>query len=165
MSRLTSYAVVLCLLLGSACASSAAPERYAPSQLRAFQTSTLTIQRQTGRDSFQIWLALTPAQQQQGLMWVSRLPPDRGMLFVLEQTREMPMWMKNTLVPLDMLFFDQTGKITHIAAKAVPKSEAIIPSGGEVAGVLEILAGEAARRGIHPGDRLLHPLIGVTLQN
>jgi uncharacterized protein len=147
-------------MLGSACATSATPGRYTPAQLRGFQTSTLTIQRQTGRDSFQVWLALTPAQQQQGLMWIPRLPADQGMLFILDQPREMPMWMKNTQVSLDMLFFDQAGKIIHIAPKAVPKSEAIIPSGGEVAGVLEILAGEALRRGIRPGDRILHPLIG-----
>jgi uncharacterized protein len=146
-------------MLSSACANSATPGRYAPAQLRGFQSSALTIQRQSGRDSFQVWLAVTPAQQQQGLMWIPRLPANQGMLFVLDQPREMPMWMKNTQVPLDMLFFDRTGKITHIAPKAVPRSEAIILSGGEVAGVLEILAGEAQRRGIRPGDRILHPLI------
>jgi uncharacterized membrane protein (UPF0127 family) len=79
------------------------------------------------------------------------------MLFLLSDTRPMSMWMKNTYVPLDMVFFDDKGRILHIHEHAVPLSEAIIDSGGEVAGVLEILGGEAHRRGIQIGDRLLYP--------
>jgi uncharacterized membrane protein (UPF0127 family) len=69
----------------------------------------------------------------------------------------MNMWMKNTYVPLDMVFFDDKGRILHIQEHAVPLSESIIDSGGEVAGVLEILGGEVHRRGIQIGDRLLYP--------
>jgi uncharacterized protein len=133
---------------------------FQPEQLRGFARDTLVIQRSNGRDQFSIWLADTPAQQQQGLMWVQQLPPDHGMLFLLPQPRPMSMWMKNTYVPLDMVFFDARGRILRIHEHAVPLSEAIIDSGVEVAGVLEILAGEAKRRGFEVGDRLLHPRLG-----
>jgi uncharacterized membrane protein (UPF0127 family) len=79
------------------------------------------------------------------------------MLFLLPESRPMNMWMKNTYVPLDMVFFDGRGRILRIHEHAVPLSEDIIESGSEVAGVLEILAGEARRRGIRMGDRLLYP--------
>jgi uncharacterized membrane protein (UPF0127 family) len=69
----------------------------------------------------------------------------------------MDMWMKNTYVSLDMLFFNGDGVITHIQSRAEPQSENIISSGGEVAGVLELLAGEAQRRGIKVNDRILLP--------
>jgi uncharacterized membrane protein (UPF0127 family) len=129
---------------------------FQPAQLRGFERSILTIERRNGRDSFQIWLAATSAQQQQGLMWIRQLPADYGMLFVLGETRPMNMWMKNTFVSLDMLFVDVAGRITHIVHRATPHSEEIISSGGDVAGVLEIAGGEAQRRGIAVGDRLLH---------
>jgi uncharacterized membrane protein (UPF0127 family) len=87
-------------------------------------------------------------------MWIRDLPPDYGMVFPLDPPREFNLWMKNTYVSLDMLFYDSRGRITHIAERATPLSEDIIPSGGVVAGVVEILAGEVARRGIRIGDRL-----------
>lgn len=128
-----------------------------PAQLRDFSRADLTIERQEGRDSFQVWLALSPEQQQQGLMWVRALDRDQGMLFLLEAVRPMDMWMKNTFLSLDMLFFDADGRITLIVPRTRTQSEALISSGGPVAGVLEILAGEAERRGIRTGDRLLLP--------
>lgn len=128
-----------------------------PAQLRAFTRDTLTIERRDGRDTFQVWLARTPTEQQQGLMWIRELPRDYGMLFLLDAPRDMDMWMKNTYVSLDMLFFDTDGRISHIHRNATPLSEEIISSRGPVAGVLELLAGEAERRGIRPGDRILLP--------
>ena len=133
---------------------------FQPAQLRDFSRSQLSIERRGGRDSFQIWLAETPAQQQQGLMWIRQLPADHGMLFVLDAPRAMTMWMKNTYVPLDMLFVDATGRITHVVHRATPLSEQFISSGGEVAGVLEIAGGEAQRRGIAVGDRIVHAFFG-----
>lgn len=130
-----------------------------PAQLRGFPRDTLAIARRDGRDTFQVWLALDDARQQQGLMWIRELPVDHGMLFLLDRPRPMTMWMKNTYVPLDMLFFDATGRITHIAHRTEPLSEALVDSGGAVAGVLEIAAGEARRRGIGVGDRVEHRLL------
>jgi uncharacterized membrane protein (UPF0127 family) len=156
MSRITLALVVLCFAAAGSCAQSPGAEAFQPVQLQGFARDTLTIQRRSGRDTFHIWIAETPAQQEQGLMWIRQLPADHGMLFVLGTMRPMHMWMKNTYVPLDMLFVDTTGKITHITHNATPLSEEIISSGGDVAGVLEILGGEARRREIQVGDRLLY---------
>lgn len=135
---------------------------FQPQQLRGFERREITIERRDGRDSFHVWLALTPAQQQQGLMWIRELPRDAGMLFMHAAPRPMDMWMKNTYVPLDMLFFDADGRISHIHRNATPRSESIISSGGMVAGVLELLAGEADRRGIRIGDRITLPRLPGT---
>lgn len=153
--------VLLCLaVLGLGCVPACAMQpptaAFQPAQLRGFPRSVLTIERRNGRDTFQIWLAETSAQQQQGLMWIRELPADYGMLFVLGETRPMNMWMKNTYISLDLLFVDAAGRITHVVHRATPLSEAIIASAGDVAGVLEIAGGEAQRRGIAVGDRLLH---------
>lgn len=153
------YALLLSLLALAAvpaCAAQSAAQ-FQPQQLRGFERREITIERRDGRDSILAWLALTPAQQQQGLMWIRSLPRDAGMLFMHREPRHMDMWMKNTNVPLDMLFFDREGRITHIHRGAVPQSEALISSGGEVAGVLEMLAGEVDRRGIRAGDRIVLP--------
>lgn len=131
-----------------------------PAQLREFPRDSLTIQRSAGRDRFQIWVATTPAQHEQGLMWVRELAPDQGMLFLLETPRPMTMWMKNTYVPLDMVFADENGRILGISRNTTPLSTALIKSPANVAAVLEILAGESARRGIVVGDRLIHPAFG-----
>lgn len=132
---------------------------FKPQQLRSFEQREISIERREGRDSLLVWLALTPAEQQQGLMWIRELPRDAGMLFLHSAPRPMDMWMKNTYVSLDMLFFDAEGRITHIHPNAEPRSESLISSGGSVAGVLELLAGEAARRGIRVGDRIALPRI------
>jgi uncharacterized protein len=160
MNRVLALLVVLCAALSPACAQTPGRADFQPEQLRGFARDSLVIQRTNGRDTFHIWLADTPEQQQQGLMWIQKLPADYGMLFVLPQPRSMSMWMKNTYVPLDMVFFDAKGRILRIHEHAEPLSEAIIDSGVEVAGVLEILAGEARRRGVQVGDRLLHQRLG-----
>lgn len=160
MKRLVMAWLALCATATVAMAAAPAARDFQPAQLRGFARGQLTIQRADGRDTFQIWIAATSAQQEQGLMWIQQLPADCGMLFPLPAPREMDMWMKNTYVPLDMVFFDKTGRITHVHEHAVPLSEQIISSGGEVAGVLEILAGEAGRRGIHSGDRIVFPGLG-----
>ena len=154
---------VLLLSCGALPACAAQPSQNAasqPAQLKDFPRSQLSIQRRDGRDTFQVWLARTPDQQQQGLMWIRQLPADSGMLFLLDTPRPMNMWMKNTYVSLDMLFTDAKGRITHIVHRTTPLSEAIISSGGEVSAVLEIAAGEARRRGIAEGDRVIHSELG-----
>lgn len=165
MTRAPALLLALCCGLAPACAQTpaaspratqAAAADFQPEQLRGFARDTLVIQRASGRDQLSIWLADTPAQHEQGLMWVQQLPRDYGMLFLLPRPRPMFMWMKNTYVPLDMVFFDAKGRILRIHEHAKPLSEDIIDSGVEVAGVLEILAGEARRRGLQVGDRLLH---------
>jgi uncharacterized protein len=157
MKTIALALLVSVLTVTSACAQQ--PIRsteFQPAQLKGFPRGQLTIQRAEGRDSFEIWLAQTPAQHQQGLMWIRELPDNYGMLFVLDAPHPMTMWMKNTYVALDMLFVDMTGRILVIAADTKPLSLDFIPSNVAVGAVLEIKAGETKRRGIKVGDRLLH---------
>jgi uncharacterized protein len=161
MMRLLLCLVLLTGTVAACAAQPAAANSFQPAQLRDFPRSQLAIERRNGRDTFQVWLAETPAQQEQGLMWLRQLPADYGMLFLLGEPRPMTMWMRNTYVALDMLFVNSTGRITHIVARTTPLSEVIISSNGEVAGVLEIAAGEAQRRGIVAGDRVVHPALGA----
>lgn len=149
------------MLVGLPAGAAQSAAGFQPQQLRGFERREISIERRDGRDSLLVWLALTPEQQQQGLMWIRELPRDAGMLFLHASPRPMDMWMKNTYVSLDMLFFDPEGRITHIHRNASPLSEAIISSGSSVAGVLELLAGEADRRGIRPGDRITLPLLSA----
>lgn len=124
----------------------------------AMETSELTIEGAAGRHRFQVELATTPEQRMQGLMFREALAPDAGMLFVYAGERPVGMWMKNTLIPLDMLFIDGAGRIVNIAERTVPGSLETIPSAGPVKGVLELNGGTAARLGIMPGDRVVHPM-------
>jgi uncharacterized membrane protein (UPF0127 family) len=142
------------MLLLAAVACAQAPPEFQPAQLRDFPRGTVEIERTGGRDSLRVWIADSPARQEQGLMWLREMPADYGMVFPLNPPRVMNMWMKNTFLTLDMLFYDSAGRITHIRERATPQSEDIIESGGVVAGVLEMLGGEVARRGIKVGDRL-----------
>lgn len=105
----------------------------------------------------ELWLAVTPAQQRRGLMYVQEVPEGWGMLFVYEREREISMWMKNTYVSLDMLFIRADGSVASIATDTEPKSLKSISSGEPVSRVLELRAGTAKRWGIKPGDRLLSP--------
>lgn len=122
--------------------------------LNSFPKTTLQIESGTQKHSFDIWLAQTPQQQEQGLMFVRDLPENRGMLFVAEAPRVFNMWMKNTYIPLDMVFIGKDGRIAKIAARTTPHSLAIVSSDVPVTAILELRGGEAARRALHPGDRV-----------
>ena len=91
-------------------------------------------------------------------MYRRTMAPDHGMLFDFEAVAPVAMWMKNTYLPLDMLFIRADGTIARIAADTEPLSTKVIPSGEPVLSVLELNAGTAARLGIHAGDRVEHPL-------
>src|SRR6185437_5496523 len=112
----------------------------ARAQLQRFETSTLTIDTAKGAERFVVELALTPAQQQQGLMFRHELAPDAGMLFVFPQTQRATFWMKDTLIPLDMVFIAADGRIADIHERAVPLSEAHIVAKVPVKAVLELNA-------------------------
>jgi uncharacterized membrane protein (UPF0127 family) len=99
-------------------------------------------------------LAIDPEQREQGLMYRRQMAADHGMLFDFGETRRVIMWMKNTYLPLDMLFIAEDGTVRTIHENAVPLSEAIIDSKEPVAFVLELNAGTVKRLGIRPGDRV-----------
>ena len=108
------------------------------------------------RYDFAIELALTPEQQTQGLMYRRSLAADGGMLFDFHQTKSISMWMKNTFIPLDMIFITDDGTVAGIAQRAIPQSLDIISSPGPVRAVLEVNGGTADRLHLHAGDRVLY---------
>jgi hypothetical protein len=128
--------------------------------LQQFPTSELTIISASGPHRFKVELAETPAQMTQGLMFRTSLPPDAGMLFDYRQPTAATMWMRNTLIPLDMLFVDAQGRIVNIHERAVPQSLDVIAAAEPVRAVIELNGGTAARLGIEPGDRVVHPIFG-----
>ena len=120
----------------------------------------LTIETGAGVHAIEVEVARTAEERRVGLMHRTELAPDRGMLFDFGAARQVTMWMKNTLIPLDMFFADEEGRIVTIAQRTTPLSEKRIPSGEPVRYVLEMIGGSAERLGVIPGDRLRHALIG-----
>jgi len=127
-----------------------------------FETESLTVRTTGGTPhAFVVELAITSEQRALGLMNRKEMADDHGMLFDFGMTRRVAMWMKNTYLPLDMLFIRKDGTIAHIATDTVPQSEAIIDSREEVHFVLELNAGTAKRLGMAPGDHVESPTIAA----
>ena len=121
----------------------------------------LTIVTKDGkRHEFQVELATTEAEQRVGEMFRTSVPADGGMLFIWDTPRESPMWMENTLVPLDMVFINADGTIRAIAENAVPQSLAVIPSHGPVRATLELAGGTTAKLNIVVGDKVEAAIFG-----
>jgi uncharacterized protein len=139
----------------------AAPASLAQS-LQTFPTGELTIESATGAHKFNIEIATTQAQMEQGLMFRRTLAPDSGMLFVFKTPSRASMWMKNTLIPLDMLYIDPQGRIINIAERRIPESLDTTSAAAPARAVLELNGGTAARLGIRPGDRVVSPALGTT---
>ena len=129
-------------------------------QLATFPTAELTIVSASGPHKFTVELATTPAQMEQGLMFRQSLAADAGMLFDYRAPAMAAMWMKNTLIPLDMLFVDQQGRIINIHERAVPGSLDPIAATAPARAVIELNGGTAAHLGIKPGDRVIFPIFG-----
>lgn len=119
----------------------------------------LDIVTQTATQSFSVEVADTQALQQLGLMNRSHMASASGMLFVFDAPKHAQFWMRNTLIPLDMIFADSAGVITHIHENALPRDETVIDGGLAVQFVLEINGGLARRLGVSSGDHLRHPQI------
>jgi uncharacterized membrane protein (UPF0127 family) len=118
---------------------------------------TLTIRAANGEHRFTVEMAETPEQQAQGLMFRKSLAPDRGMLFPRKPPGDASFWMKNTLIPLDLVFIREDGTIARIAENTVPMSLEPVPSLEPVSAVLEIAGGRSAELGIKPGDKVSWP--------
>jgi uncharacterized membrane protein (UPF0127 family) len=121
---------------------------------RAAELQTLEIASKTGVHAFQVEMAITPEEKEHGLMFRRELPEGQGMLFDFQFDQNVAFWMKNTYIPLDMLFIRADGRILRIAENTEPLSERNIPSGGPVRAVLEVIGGTAKKLGIAPGDRV-----------
>jgi uncharacterized protein len=125
---------------------------------RAATFQTLEIATKSGVRVFSVEMATTEEEKTTGLMYRKQLADGKGMLFDFSPEQEVSMWMKNTYIPLDMIFIRADGRILRIAENTEPLSTRIIASGGLAKGVLEVIAGTAQKYGIAPGDRVAHPL-------
>ena len=122
----------------------------------------LTITDDNGHaHAFQVELAMTPQQQETGLMFRKAVQAESGMLFIFPTVQPEPFWMKNTLVPLDMVFINPDGTIRAIAENTVPFSLAPVDSGGPVMAVLELQGGITAKEAISVGDRVTASQFGA----
>ncbi len=128
--------------------------------LAAQQLQPLEIASKSGVHIFGVEVAVTPEEQARGLMFRHELPEMQGMLFDFHREQPTSFWMKNTYVPLDMIFIRADGRILRIAENTVPLSEALVSSGGAVRAVLEVIAGTCKKLGVAPGDRVKHPIFG-----
>lgn len=122
--------------------------------------AALEIVTKTGVRAFTVELATNDAERERGLMYRKELPEGRGMLFDFQHDRPVAFWMRNTYIPLDMIFIRGDGRILSIAENTQPLSDGLIPSGGPVRAVLEVIGGTARKLGIAPGDRVESPVFG-----
>jgi hypothetical protein len=127
----------------------------------ALSSGTLVLETASGAHSFTIEVATTEAERELGLMFRRSLPQDGGMLFLYDQPQPIAMWMKNTLIPLDMVFIDAAGRVHRIETHAEPFSTTPIPSDGEVQAILELNAGTADTIGLKAGDKVVYPGLGA----
>jgi uncharacterized protein len=120
----------------------------------------VTVETRSGKEIFKAEIADTSELRQKGLMYRKEMAPDEGMLFDFGEPRPVHMWMKNTYISLDMIFIRADGTVVAIGANTEPLSEAVVGVEEPVKGVLEVVAGTAARLGLKPGDRVYHAIFG-----
>ena len=120
------------------------------------EVGSLEIGTATGRHVFQVEIVNNDATRERGLMDRRFMAADHGMLFEFDREAPVSFWMKNTYIPLDMIFIAPSGVVTHIA-NAEPLSERVIPSAGPCIAVLELNGGMAASIGLKVGDKVRHP--------
>lgn len=132
-------------------AETAAPSVHPVSGLRVIP---LTVEGASGKHRFTVEVADTPEAQRQGLMFRTELGPDEGMIFPYDGKTAQSFWMKNTPLPLDIIYIGPDGRISNIAANTTPYSLEPVYSVGPVLGVLELVGGRSAELGIEPGDKV-----------
>ena len=152
MKCLLSTSMISLVLI---CLSPVQAENSVPEQLVGWKQELIEIEKVRGENVIiNAYLADTPAKRAQGLMHVTDLPENAGMLLVFSQPRQISIWMKNTLISLDILFLNPSGRIVKIHKNAEPLSLASIPSHARVKWVLELNAGVAGKLNLRLGDRL-----------
>ncbi len=151
MNRTALFALLILAGAPVACSnsnmSSAAAEHY--------DKIPLSIKTVKGERKFKVEIARSLDEQARGLMFRESLAADAGMIFPMVPLREASFWMKNTLIPLDMIFIRSDGSIARIEPETTPQSLEPVPSGEPVAAVLEIAGGQAAKQGISEGDTVI----------
>jgi uncharacterized protein len=121
----------------------------------------LEIASKSGVHVFSVEIADNDAERAKGLMYRKDLPEGQGMLFDFHREQEVSFWMQNTYIPLDMVFIRADGRILRIAENTEPLSTRLIPSGGPVRAVLEVIGGTTRKLGIAPGDRVASPIFNA----
>ena len=121
-----------------------------------FKRSALVIETGGRELKFDVDMATNDIERSHGLMFRKSLGPYEGMLFDFHQEAPVSFWMKNTLIPLDMIFIGVDGRIMNIAERTIPQSETPVPASGPTRAVLEVVGGTASRLGLKPGDRVRH---------
>lgn len=119
--------------------------------------NNLVLQSQLGDIPIKVEIADTAETRRRGLMFRTKMPRDEGMLFDFKETRDVAFWMRNTFIPLDMIFIDENGYIKHIHQNAIPQDPTSISSQHPVRFVLEINGGLTAQYGVEIGDQVRHP--------
>ena len=127
----------------------------------ATAAGTLVLETDSGPHSYSVEVATTDGERARGLMFRRTLPEASGMLFLYDEPQNVGMWMRNTYLPLDMVFISADGRVHRVETNTEPFSTDIITSGGDVVGVLELNAGQAEKIGLKPGDRVIHPGFGA----
>lgn len=148
------FAALLALLMLSAAPAMAVSSDGQP----ALPTIPLTLVTASGKHKYTVELARTAEQQSAGMMFRKAMARNRGMLFPFEPPRPVAFWMENTVLSLDLVFINPDGRVGKIAARATPFSRDMINRYEATAAVLELIAGEAARIGLRPGDRAIYTL-------
>jgi uncharacterized membrane protein (UPF0127 family) len=155
--------LLLCGLIAAAvaaCASGEGPRAADPRNPQGPQ-QPLEVATSSGKVvRFKVEVVDTPDSRERGLMYRRSLARNAGMLFDFKTPRPVAFWMRNTFIPLDIVFIRQDGVVANIAREAKPFDETPLPSSGPVVGVLEINGGEAARIGLKEGDLVRHPIFG-----
>jgi hypothetical protein len=151
LSPLKLFFFITLLLINPALADEQKEEDKLPVEL-------FTINATGGKVQFQLEIANTPETRKKGLMFRKKLPRYRGLLIDYKKSTKAGIWMKNTLIPLDILFILPDGKIETIFSRAVPESKEVLKSKGNVRAVIELNAGITERFAIRPGDTVLHPI-------
>ena len=155
-----SWLVLVVLVAGLLVACGSEPKAADDPRNPVEAYTDLVIDTATGAHHFSVEVVDTPAKRELGLMYRTHLDPDKGMLFDFGDPEPVSFWMKNTLIPLDMIFITADGRVANVAANAIPGDLTPIDSAGAVTGVLEIPGGEAAKLGIKPGDVVHHKMFG-----
>lgn len=133
---------------------------FASEQRASFERDQLLIKSAGNEHTFDVEIAITDDQRARGLMYRRKMPAQHGMLFLFDTNQVVTMWMKNTFIPLDILFIDKNGLIMHMAKSTVPESLAHISSKVPVISVLELNAGTADRLNIQLGDQIDYRFFG-----
>lgn len=147
LNNILAACVLSVLLLSSAAFAAKAPA-----------TQSLSVDADKGTKTFQVEVVREEKDRNRGLMYRRHMAADHGMLFDYDPPVDIAFWMKNTYIPLDIIFIDASGHIIRIEENATPLSLKHIPSGGPARGVLEINGGLSAKLGIGPGDLVHHAL-------